>query len=69
MSKKTTPGRPVTKATDNIIVAQEVPIFSETQLRTFNSKYVDGFDEAMAVLDETNKTPVGLTEEEKAHNK
>jgi len=34
---------------------KELPIFSEAQISTFNSDYVDSLDEALAVLDEDNK--------------
>lgn len=37
--------------------AKEIPTFSKQQLTTFHSKYVDGYDEVLAVLDETNVIP------------
>lgn len=64
MSNKTNREKTGSVATADIKEAQDVPEFSRAQLRTFNSKYVDGLDEALAVLDETNRTPLGNTEEE-----
>lgn len=63
--KKFKRDRSITKATAEIKEAQEVPEFSRAQLTTFNSKYVDGLDEALAVLDETNRITEGYPEEEK----
>jgi len=40
-------------------IAKDVPIFSEAQIKTFNSGNVDSLDETLAVLDETNKTTIG----------
>ncbi len=38
---------------------QELPVFSEAQANTFFSDYTDSMDEALAVLDEENKTKTG----------
>jgi len=38
---------------------QEIPVFSEAQTKTFFSDYTDSIDEALAVLDEENKTRTG----------
>lgn len=54
----------LTKLTSDIKEAQDVPIFSEAQLRTFNSEYVDSLDDASAVLDETNRILVSRNVEE-----
>jgi len=50
------------RISSKIKTAKELPVFSEAQRKTFFSDYVDGLDEALAVLDETNKTTVGHTE-------
>ena len=42
-------------------IAKDVPIFSEAQIKTFNSGNVDSLDETLAVLDETNKKTIGQT--------
>jgi len=44
-----------------IKTAGEAPVFSRAQQKAFFSDYVDSLDEALAVLDETNKTTVGHT--------
>lgn len=41
--------------------AKDLPVFSDTQLEAFYSNQVDSLDEALAVLDETNKIPIGQT--------
>ncbi|ADG83824.1 hypothetical protein [Thermincola potens] len=56
MNKKTI-DKTKNRLTSKIKTAQEVPIFSQQQINTFNSKYVDSLDEVLAVLDETNVTP------------
>ena len=38
---------------------QEIPVFSEAQANTFFSDYTDSMGEALAVLDEENKTKTG----------
>lgn len=65
MSDKKIKDNWLAEASSNIKKTQEVPEFSRTQLRTFNSKYVDSYDEVNAVLDETNKTPLGLIKNDK----
>jgi hypothetical protein len=64
LSNNTNHEKTRSEATADIKEAQDVPEFSRAQLRTFNSKYVDGLDEALAVLDKTNRIPLGDTEEE-----
>lgn len=41
--------------------AKDLPVFSDSQLETFYSHQVDSLDEALALLDETNKTTIGQT--------
>lgn len=39
--------------------AKDLPVFSDTQLEAFYSNQVDSLDEALAVLDENNRTAIG----------
>ena len=45
-----------------INTAEELPVFSDAQIRTLYSRYVDSLDEALAVLDENNRDVVGQTQ-------
>lgn len=49
--------------------AKDLPIFSDAQRETFFSNKVDGLDEALAVLDETNKLTIGQTKSFSANKK
>lgn len=40
---------------------KDLPVFSDAQREAFFSNKVDSLDEALAVLDETNKLPIGQT--------
>lgn len=54
MARDTRRSRLKSKITTN----EELPVFSEAQVRTFNSDYVDSLDEALAVLDESGTPPI-----------
>lgn len=55
MSKATRHSRLKSKITTN----EDLPVFSDAQIKTFNSDYVDSLDDASAVLDETNRLTIG----------
>lgn len=40
---------------------QDLPVFSEAQVETFNSNKVASLDDALSVLDETNRLTIGQT--------
>ena len=40
------------KAVKELREEEQTPVFTETQVNVFNSEYVQGYDQAMAVLDE-----------------
>lgn len=44
-----------------IKTAKDLTVFSDTQLKAFYSNQVNSLDEALAVLDETNKITIGQT--------
>lgn len=54
-------GKRGSRLASKIRTSEDLPVFSEAQIQTFNSDYVDSLDEALAVLDETNGIPVGQT--------
>lgn len=49
------------RLSSKINTAKDRVIFSDAQLQVFNSEYTDGLDEALALLDEPNKTVIGQT--------
>ncbi len=57
------------QVSSKIKTAQEVPVFSDAQANTFYSDTVDSLDEALAVLDETNRAVVGHTRSFKVNRK
>ncbi len=61
--------RKASRLSSKIKTAKDLPVFSDAQLDTFNSIYVDDLDEALAVLDETNKTIIGQTKSFKDNEK
>jgi len=49
------------RLSSKIKTAKDIPLFSDAQIEAYNSGYVDSLDEALAVLDETNKITIGHT--------
>lgn len=65
MSKGTRDSRLKSKIT----TSEDIPVFSDAQIQTFNSDYVDSLDDVSAVLDETNRFPIGLFKSVKDNKK
>ena len=52
-------GRRDSRLKSKINTSEDLPVFSDAQIQTFNSDYVDSLDDASAVLDETNRLTIG----------